>query len=132
MPGHEGGRPFLRMRPMPSLLADLPAGTPAAALAGATEVLIVDDSPIDRRLAGRIVEKSTGLRVSYASDGLEALRQIARSAPAVVVTDMQMPEMDGLDLVREIRCLHPSIPVVLMTAFGSEEIAIRALKAGAA
>jgi len=94
-------------------------------------ILIVDDSPVDRRLAAAIVAKS-GLRAIAVSNGHEALDSIAREAPAVVLTDLQMPEMDGLELVENIRKLYPGIPVVLMTAHGSEEIAFRALRAGAA
>ncbi len=97
-----------------------------------SRVLIVDDSPVDRRLAGRIVESSAGLTVLYASHGREALGILERDAPAAVVTDMQMPEIDGLELVKEVRSRYPSIPVILMTAHGSEEIAILALQAGAA
>jgi DNA-binding response OmpR family regulator len=54
------------------------------------------------------------------------------SAPDIVVTDMQMPEMDGLELVEAIRARWPRIPVILMTAHGSEELAVKALQRGAA
>jgi CheY-like chemotaxis protein len=95
-------------------------------------VLIVDDSPIDRRLAGRMVEQSAGLSVLYAGDGREALALLEQQTPALVLTDLQMPEMDGLELVKEVRSRYADVPVVLMTAHGSEEIAILALQAGAA
>jgi CheY-like chemotaxis protein len=95
-------------------------------------VLVVDDSPFDRRLVGRIIEGSVGRAVLYASDGREALRLLERESPAVVLTDLQMPELGGLELVKEVRSRHPGVPVVLMTAHGSEEIAILALQAGAA
>ena len=95
-------------------------------------VLVVDDSPIDRRLAGAIVEKSAEWKAAYASNGVEALAAIKREQPDIVLTDMQMPEMDGLELVAEIRQQFPLIPVILMTAHGSEDIAIQALRQGAA
>jgi CheY-like chemotaxis protein len=98
--------------------------------AGST-VLIVDDYLIDRRIAGSIVEKFAGLRPTYASDGQEALDSIALEEPAVVLTDLQMPGMDGLALVQEIREKYPRLPVILMTAHGSEDVAIQALRAGA-
>jgi CheY-like chemotaxis protein/anti-sigma regulatory factor (Ser/Thr protein kinase) len=105
-----------------------------------TKVLIVDDSPVDRQLAGRLLEKRpgavadkhTGLIPIYASHGLEALEAVEREKPEVVVTDMHMPEMDGLELVLQMRIRHSRIPVVLMTAHGTEETAVRALQAGAA
>ncbi|AMV25280.1 Adenylate cyclase 2 [Gemmata sp. SH-PL17] len=100
--------------------------------AEAPTVLVVDDSAIDRRVAGRLVEKDSGLRAVYAPDGLAALESIAQSAPAVVLTDLQMPGMDGLELVRTVRDRFPTVPVILMTGNGSEEIAIEALRSGAA
>ncbi len=93
-------------------------------------VLVVDDSAIDRRLAGALLAKR-GYTVTYANDGVQALAQIAVERPSAVVTDLQMPEMSGLELVAAIRLRFPSIPVVLMTAHGSEEIALEALKRGA-
>src|SRR5579859_4297636 len=95
-------------------------------------VLVVDDSPIDRLLAGRLIGKVGGLRVEYAIHGRDALDAMSRETPAVVLTDMQMPEMGGLELVEQIRSDYPSVPVVVMTAVGSEEIAAAALQAGAA
>ncbi len=94
-------------------------------------ILVVDDSAIDRRVAGRVLEKS-GWVVAYAADGALALERIAAAAPTLVVTDMQMPNLDGLALVEQIRERFPRIPVILMTGHGSESIAIAALKAGAA
>jgi CheY-like chemotaxis protein len=97
----------------------------------ATTILIVDDYLIDRRIAGSIVEKFAGLTPTFAIDGNEALESIARQAPAVVLTDLQMPGMDGLALVQNIREKYPRLPVILMTAHGSEDVAILALRAGA-
>src|SRR5207244_3859338 len=94
--------------------------------------LVVDDAPVDRRIAGAVVEKVTGLRVVYAADGLEALAVLRQEPPCVVLTDLQMPKMDGLELVEEMRVEWPAIPVILMTAVGSGEIAIQALRGGAA
>jgi CheY-like chemotaxis protein len=95
-------------------------------------VLVVDDSSTECRLAGAIAEKHANLRAVYASNGQEALNLIAQAPPDVVLTDLQMPVMDGLELVTLIRDRFPSIPVILMTAQGSEEIAIQALRSGAA
>jgi CheY-like chemotaxis protein len=95
-------------------------------------VLIVDDSAVDRRLAGRLLEKQLGLDVSYAKDGRAALKALAKEPPDLVLTDMHMPNLNGLELVEQIRGNHPLIPVILMTAFGSEDLAVEALRKGAA
>jgi len=97
-----------------------------------TTVLIVDDSPMDRRLAAGLLGHMSEWRILLANDGSEALVSVAGSPPDVIVTDLQMPEMNGLELVSAVRRKHPEIPVILMTAQGSEEIAIEALRSGAA
>ncbi|HEX3152464.1 MAG TPA: response regulator [Gemmataceae bacterium] len=100
------------------------------------KVLIVDDSMVDRRLAGRLVEMGVpggnDLIPIYASNGREALEAIEKENPDAVLTDLQMPEMNGLELVQEVRNRFPLVPVILMTAHGSEELAVKALKSGAA
>ena len=83
-------------------------------------ILIVDDSAVERRLAGGLLQASTDYELLYAEDGIEALGLIAESRPSVVVTDLVMPGMDGLELVQAIRNSYPQIPVILMTAFGNE------------
>lgn len=96
-----------------------------------TTVLIVDDSVVDRKLAGGCL-KNCDLEIAFACDGREALDLMADDPPDIVVTDLQMPEVDGLELVKQIRKLYRKVPVILMTAHGSEEIAVSALNAGAA
>ena len=75
------------------------------------KVLIVDDSPVDRRLAGKLLERradgsgaseDTGLTVVYAENGRDALDAIARERPDAVVSDLQMPVLNGLDLVLQV------------------------------
>jgi len=95
-------------------------------------VLVVDDSAVDRLRTEKILAKDAGLTVSVAANGKEALEHLARGLPDIVLTDMQMPEMDGLQLVEEIRSRYPAVPVILMTAHGSEELAVQALQRGAA
>ena len=96
------------------------------------KVLVVDDTAVDRRLAGGLLEKSPNLEVSYANNGAEALKAIRESMPDLVLTDLQMPDVDGLELVTSITEQHPDLPVVLMTAHGSENVAAQALANGAA
>jgi CheY-like chemotaxis protein/anti-sigma regulatory factor (Ser/Thr protein kinase) len=104
----------------------------AEASTPAQTVLVVDDSAMDRHLAGAIVQKMEGWRATFASDGREALDSLHEHTPDVVLTDMLMPEMDGLELVQAIRIKYPLVPVILMTAHGSEDLAIKALRNGAA
>lgn len=94
-------------------------------------VLIADDSPLDRSLASRLLE-GIGWTSLMAEDGQQAIDQVAANEPDIVLTDLQMPVMDGLQLVEELAATHPALPVILMTAYGSEEIAVRALQQGAA
>lgn len=95
-------------------------------------VLVVDDTAVDRRLAGGLLERAPNVEVCYAENGREALVQIDARLPDLVVTDLQMPEVDGLELVTAIGDRFPEVPVVLMTAHGSENVAAQALANGAA
>jgi CheY-like chemotaxis protein len=95
-------------------------------------VLVVDDNAVDRHLAGALLAKRSDIKVIFAENGREALDLILKNPPDLVLTDLQMPEMDGLELVVEVRKNCPLVPIILMTAFGSEEIAIQALQRGAA
>jgi CheY-like chemotaxis protein len=94
--------------------------------------LVVDDASTMRRRACTIIEKELGWRTREASNGCDALHALAEETPTVVLTDLQMPDCDGLELVEQIRSNHPSIPVVLITTVGSEKIALKALQRGAA
>jgi len=93
---------------------------------------VVDDSAMDRHLAGAIIQKMGNWQAIFAGNGVEALAVMEKEKLDVVLTDMLMPEMDGLQLVQAIRSKYPLVPVILMTAHGSEDIAIQALQKGAA
>jgi CheY-like chemotaxis protein/anti-sigma regulatory factor (Ser/Thr protein kinase) len=97
-----------------------------------SHLLVVDDSGVDRLLAGSLLAKNPDWTVAYACSGQEAVKELECHRPELVVTDLQMPEMDGLQLVEFVRDTYPSIPVVLMTGVGSEEIALEAFDKGAA
>src|SRR5262249_14382261 len=75
--------------------------------------------------------EDAGHGVETAAQGEDALALIARAMPDAVVTDLVMPVMNGLQLVEAVRRQHPALPIILMTAHGSEEIAARALREGA-
>jgi CheY-like chemotaxis protein len=95
-------------------------------------VLVVDDSFMDRQLAGRLLEAEPRYHVEYASDGLEALELVEARLPLAMITDMQMPGMDGVELIKVMQQKFASVPIIVMTAHGSEEVALQALTLGAA
>lgn len=96
-----------------------------------SRVLVVEDSQT-QALQFQLLLKKHDFDVSLAANGVEGLSSIETSLPDVVLTDLQMPEMDGLELVKQVQKRWPHLPVVLMTAHGSEEIAAEALRLGAA
>lgn len=94
-------------------------------------VLVVDDATMTLLLAGSLLSEALGVRITTARDGVQALKSMAEDLPTLVLTDLEMPNMNGLELVQEIRSAWPSMPVILMTAMGSEDVAFEALQAGA-
>jgi len=96
-----------------------------------SHILVVDDSPTQLRQIQFLLERE-GFVVQSAGDGVQAIAAIENNMPMLVVTDLQMPEMNGLELVASVKQTIPSLPVILTTSQGSEEIASQALKAGAA
>ena len=94
-------------------------------------ILIAEDSRTQARKIQFMLE-GEGFQTETVADGRLALKAMEQRLPDIVLTDMHMPEMNGLELVEAVRSRFPSIPVVLMTADGSEEIAVQALRKGAA
>jgi DNA-binding response OmpR family regulator len=94
--------------------------------------LIVDDSAVDRHRVGGLLQKQPGWNVIYAASGAEALSAFDQQKPDLVITDLRMPNLNGLELVEAIKKKAPSVPVILVTAFGNEDLAILALERGAA
>jgi two-component system response regulator HydG len=93
-------------------------------------VLVVDDDP-GVRYTLREILASAGLAVDEAADGAEALARLDAGGHALVVTDLRMPRMDGLALLRAVAARRPAPRVVVVTAHGSERQAVEAMKAGA-
>ena len=79
-----------------------------------------------------ILEAEAEYEVVTATDGLDALEKIQVARPDLIVTDLQMPNMNGLELVEATQRDFPELPVVLVTAQGSEGIAAEAIRKGAA
>lgn len=98
-------------------------------------ILVVDDSIMDQKIAAGLLQRDTDWRVEFAASGHSAWQRIQNQdlpIPDAVVTDLQMPDMDGLELVREVQRKFPLLPVVLITAQGNESVAVDALQMGAA
>ena len=93
-------------------------------------ILVVDDDESLRRITQLQLEEA-GYSATTAANGDEALRRIEEDAPALVITDLKMPGMSGLDLLKQVREQHPHIAVVMVTAFGTVQTAVAAMKAGA-
>lgn len=97
-----------------------------------TRILVAEDSPTQSVYVRGLLEDAN-YDVEVFVNGKQALRRIeAGDRPDLVLTDMMMPEMDGLQLVRAIRVHHSGIPVILMTGQGTDALAIEALEDGAA
>jgi len=96
-----------------------------------TRVLVVEDAPDQTYLISSLLQRH-GIEVETVVNGAQALEAIARQTPDLVVTDLQMPIMNGLEFVQAATVTHPCLPIVLITAYGSEEIAVQALQKGAA
>jgi len=96
---------------------------------GAT-VLIVDDDPTARRLI-EVRLKALGCETATASDGQQALERIQSDPPSLVLLDLQMPRMSGLEVLQALHQAGIDIPVIVITAHGSVEAAVDAMKAGA-
>jgi DNA-binding NtrC family response regulator len=95
-----------------------------------TKVLVVDDKQMMRDSVGATLQRA-GFTVVVACNGKDAVDKLARHQPAVVVTDLKMPEMTGLELLRHLREADSDLPVVLMTAYGTVGDAVEAMKHGA-
>ncbi|MGD0016357.1 MAG: sigma-54 dependent transcriptional regulator [Verrucomicrobiia bacterium] len=94
------------------------------------KILIVDDDAGIRRAFRRNLESSE-LRIAEAGDGAEAIRQVAAERPDLVVMDIRMGASNGLEVLRKLRGLDPKLLVIMMTAYGTTQTAIEAMKLGA-
>ena len=95
--------------------------------------LIVEDSPMMRQLLVFALARIKNLRVTEADDGIDGMRKLANAKYDLIITDINMPIMDGLKLVKRIRTdpQHKDTPIVIITTEGSQEDRQRALQLGA-
>ncbi len=94
-------------------------------------ILIVDDDPLSREFLSEAVA-ALGYRTTTAASAAQALASLAAQPADLVLTDLRMPGMDGVGLVEELGRTHPGLPAVVVTAHGTLETAIDAMRRGAA
>lgn len=94
------------------------------------ELLVVDDEPQMLIAINETLHRS-GYSITTAGSGMEALRRLKEKYYRLVITDMRMPEVSGLDLLRKVKTLAPQTPVILLTAFGTIQNAVDAMREGA-
>lgn len=96
----------------------------------AYKILIIDDEPAQVQALAGFLEKK-GYDIQSALNGREGLQQIERQTIDLVITDFRLPDIDGLEVLKRIRAINPDIDVIMMTAYGSVESAVEAMRAGA-
>lgn len=98
----------------------------------AIKLLLVDDQPLFIEGLSLILPPGAGLEiVGTASNGLEAFELIGKTEPDVLITDIQMPEMDGIELTKLVREHYPKLPVIGLTMFGEDRLILEMLESGA-
>ncbi len=95
-----------------------------------SKVLIVDDDPASRRLL-QVRLRALGCEVVQAADGQKGLAAIQQEVPSLILLDLQMPGMSGMEVIRRLRQDGVEIPIVVVTAHGSIATAVEAMKEGA-
>jgi len=98
---------------------------------GSKLVMIVDDEPDMLTMLSLTIRKKWDCQIVTANSGIQALEKLGSCRPDVVISDIKMPDLDGLQLLRKIREHDPTISVLIMTGYGTIEMAVEALKNGA-
>ena len=93
-------------------------------------ILIAEDEPEMAQLLACLLHRE-GLTPLLAKDGIEALQLVRAGDPDVLLADLRMPGMDGMELMRKAKDLDPELPVILLTGFAEVRGAVEALRAGA-
>jgi DNA-binding NtrC family response regulator len=95
------------------------------------KILVVDDEAPIRDMLRKGLSQRGGFSVEVAQNGVEAIEKIEKDVFDLVLTDLMMPEMDGLELLKTVKGTRPEVMVILMTAYGSIETAVEAMRIGA-
>lgn len=94
------------------------------------KILCVDDSSTMRRIIKNTLSKIGYTDIAEAANGVEGLEQIASEPIDLIITDWNMPEMDGLEFVKKVREMNKTIPILMVTTNAAKEDIIEAIKAG--
>lgn len=94
------------------------------------KILLVDDSRTIRNIQKRVFSQLGHTQITEAGDGVEALQQIAQSRPDLVLVDWNMPNMDGITLVRKIRETDKRLPLIMCTTEAEKRRVVEAIQAG--
>jgi DNA-binding NarL/FixJ family response regulator len=95
-------------------------------------VMLADDQPLIREGLAIILNTQPDIRVvAQASDGREAIELARRTKPDVILMDIKMPHVDGIEATREINKTHPAIPIIILTTFSQDELVFEGIRAGA-
>ncbi|MHC9543110.1 MAG: response regulator [Vulcanimicrobiota bacterium] len=95
-------------------------------------VLIADDHPVMRRGIGHVLMETVDkVETDEASKGYEVIERISKQCYDVVLLDITMPDMNGIDVMKQIRICHPDLPVLILSIHREDLYAVRALRAGA-
>jgi two-component system chemotaxis response regulator CheY len=114
-------------------LASIPPTQPPSSSLPELNALVVEDSPMMRQLLVFALSRVKQLRITEADDGVDGLRKLAGGKFDIILTDINMPIMDGLKLVKRVRTdpVHKDVPIVIITTESAEEDRQRALSLGA-
>ena len=96
-----------------------------------TKVLIVDDASFMRMMIKDILQKNGFEVIGEAANGIEAVNLYKKEKPDVVTMDITMPDMDGIEAVKEIRAFDPNAKVIMCSAMGQQSMVMDAIKSGA-
>ena len=99
-------------------------------MAVSTKVLVVDDDATTRGALAQLLQ-SWGYQPDTASDGIEALEKARNSCPMIVISDLRMPRMGGMEFLSALRCGSPHVHCIIITADGGWEAAVQARRLGA-
>lgn len=96
-----------------------------------TTVLLADDHQLVRQALRRALEETGFLVIAEAADGEDAVRLAEKFAPEIIVMDVSMPVLDGIEATRRLHASRPETPIVVLTMHGDEQVRARAIQAGA-